>query len=399
MTLFILVLTGFLNSYANIEDWSELSAQERAVILKRACDEGKGQISNCFQLGLLYERQGVPDKATQYMTMACKGNPDFQKAGDVNACRYLKRGVTGSETDILLYAGLFLVVVSVFLITSMIFQDEDTFKAQEKLEDEKVSKEEVASQGIVLQYSRPFFRRYVTPIVQSMKNKKKIKEKYKRPLAAAGLTQHLTPEDFYAFKLFLIIGFPIVFLGVRQFLEETWDLKLSFVMGAVGYIYPDIWIKGKIQQRQKEIMQNMPFAVDMLALSVEAGLDFMAAMTKVIEKAKKSALTEEFEILIKETKVGASRAEGLRNLAWRVDLITISSFCATLIAADSVGASIGPILKNLSAEIRQKKSADAEKAGATAATKILFPMLFLIVPAVFLIVAAPVMLEAFMGGG
>lgn len=399
MTLFILVLSGFLNSYANIEDWSELSAQERAVILKRACDEGKGQISNCFQLGLLYESQGVPDKATEYMVMACKGNPDFQKAGDVNACRYLKRGVTGSETDILLYAGLFLVVVSVFLITSMIFQDEDTFKAQEKLEDEKVSKEEVASQGIVLQYSRPFFRRYVTPIVQSMKNKKKIKEKYKRPLAAAGLTQHLTPEDFYAFKLFLIIGFPIVFLGVRQFLEETWDLKLSFVMGAVGYIYPDIWIKGKIQQRQKEIMQNMPFAVDMLALSVEAGLDFMAAMTKVIEKAKKSALTEEFEILIKETKVGASRAEGLRNMAWRVDLITISSFCATLIAADSVGASIGPILKNLSAEIRQKKSADAEKAGATAATKILFPMLFLIVPAVFLIVAAPVMLEAFMGGG
>lgn len=105
-------------------------------------------------------------------------------------------------------------------------------------------------------------------------------------------------------------------------------------------------------------------------------------MSKVLEKAKKSALSEEFGIVLKEIKIGASRAEALRNLAWRADLIQISSFCATLIAADSVGASIGPILKNLSIEIRQKKSSEAEKAGATAATKILIPMLFLITPAV-----------------
>ena len=141
------------------------------------------------------------------------------------------------------------------------------------------------------------------------------------------------------------------------------------------------------------MVKNMPFIVDMLALSVEAGLDFMAAMQKVIEKAPPSALVEEFEILIKETRVGASRADGLRQLAWRINLLPVSSFCATLIAADSVGASIGPILKALSLEIRQKKSSEVEKAGATAATKILFPMLFLIVPAVFIVVAAPIILE------
>ena len=138
---------------------------------------------------------------------------------------------------------------------------------------------------------------------------------------------------------------------------------------------------------------NMPFCVDMLALSVEAGLDFVAAMQKVNEKAEPNPLTEEFEIVIKEIRIGASRAEALRNLAWRVDLIQISSFSATLVAADSVGASIGPILKALSLEIRQKRSAEIEKAGATAATKILFPMMFLIVPAVMLIVAAPLLLE------
>ena len=231
-----------------------------------------------------------------------------------------------------------------------------------------------------------------------MKGKKKLKDKYRRPLAAAGLTEAMTAEDFLAFKIFLVMAFPILFIAIRQFLEETWPLKLIPVLAAVGYIYPDIWIRGLADRRRFDILSAMPFAVDMLALSVEAGLDFIAAMAKVIEKARPSALTEEFSIVQKEIKIGASRAEGLRNMAWRVDMIPISSFCATLIAADSVGANIGPILKNLSVEIRQKKSAEVEKSGATAATKILFPMLFLIVPAVFIIVAAPIVLEMMTGG-
>ena len=85
-------------------------------------------------------------------------------------------------------------------------------------------------------------------------------------------------------------------------------------------------------------------------------------------------------------------------MSWRIDLIQMSSFTATLIAADSVGASIGPILKSLSTEIRQKRSADIEKAGATAATKILLPMIFLIVPAVFIVIGAPLILDMMIGG-
>ena len=80
-----------------------------------------------------------------------------------------------------------------------------------------------------------------------------------------------------------------------------------------------------------------------------------------------------------------------------IDTIQVSSFCATLIAADSVGANIAPILKTLSGEMRQKRSADAEKQGATAATKILFPMLFLIMPAVAIIIMAPIFLQMMLG--
>ncbi len=299
----------------------------------------------------------------------------------------------------LLYTSMILVGIAVFIIAKTFFQDESTYQAQEKLDDNEVSKDkkELAKHGIVLLYSRPFFKRYISPTVGSMKNRKKIREKYRRPLASAGLTNVLTPDDFFSFKLFLILGFPILFLGVRAFLEETWPLSYVPLVSIIGYFYPNIWIDGRIKQRQIDILSNMPFAVDMLALSVEAGLDFIAAMTKVVEKAKDNALNEEFEILLKEIRIGASRAEALRNMSWRINLIQMSSFSATLIAADSVGASIGPILKALSSEIRQKRSSDIEKKGATAATKILFPMLFLIVPAVFIIVGSPIILEFIYG--
>jgi tight adherence protein C len=335
------------------------------------------------------EKQSLK-KAKDFYQKACDG-------GEKIACKEMV-GIDQYEgATLLYYTALFLIGLAVFLIAKTIFQDEDQFQAQEKLDDNKSQNEDIAKHGIILRYSRPFFKRYFSPIVSGMKNKKKFKDQYRRKLAAAGLTNILSPEDFFAFKLFLIIGFPILFLAVRVFLEETWPLQLIPLIALVGFFYPDFWIKGKIDQRRLDVIRAMPFCVDMLALSVEAGLDFVAAMAKVIEKAKTNPLTEEFEILIKEIKIGASRAEALRNLAWRIDLIQISSFSATLIAADSVGASIGPILKSLAGEIRQKKSSEVEKAGATAATKILFPMLFLIVPSVLMIVFAPIVMEALNG--
>ena len=176
-------------------------------------------------------------------------------------------------------------------------------------------------------------------------------------------------------------------------MDMDWSLALTPVVSLIGYLYPDIWMKGRIERRKKEIINAMPFVVDMLALSIEAGLDFIAAMARVIEKAPKTALTDEFEILIKEIKIGSSRADALRQLSWRVDEIVVNSFCATLIAADSVGASVGPILKTLSNEIRQKRSSLIEQAGAKAATKILFPMIIFILPAVFIITFVPLALD------
>lgn len=299
--------------------------------------------------------------------------------------------------DLLYYAPLALIFIAIFIIVRLFMEEQDKFKTQEALEDaENTAK--VKNQPLFIKITRPFYKRYFLPMTQG-KNKQKYRTKYRQKIANAGMAKDITPEEFMALKFFMILGGPFAFLAVRFIMEETWSLSYTPLMGIAGFIYPDIWLEGLIKKRSEEILRAMPFIVDMLALSVEAGLDFMAAIQRVIEKAPPSALNEEFETLVRETKIGSSRAEGLRQLGWRVNIIEINSFCATLIAADSVGASIGPLLKQLSSELRVKRSARAEQAGATAATKILIPMIFFILPAVLVAIFAPMALKMMTDGG
>ena len=297
--------------------------------------------------------------------------------------------------DILYYAPLILIFIAIFIIVRVFMDEQDKFKTQEALEDaENISK--VKNQAFFIKITRPFYKRYFLPMTQG-KSKQKYRTKYRQKLANAGLSKDMSPEEFMALKIFMILGGPFAFLTVRFIMEETWPLSATPLMGLVGYLYPDIWLSGLIKKRNDEVLRAMPFIVDMLALSVEAGLDFMAAIQRVIEKAPPSALNEEFETLVRETKIGSSRAEGLRQLGWRVNIIEINSFCATLIAADSVGASIGPLLKQLSTELRMKRSSRAEQAGSTAATKILIPMILFILPAVLVAIFAPIGLKMMSG--
>ena len=318
---------------------------------------------------------------------------------DVNVAFYKKQTEISKfqENNILFYAPLVLVFIAIFLIVRVFLEEQDKFKTQEALEEAENAKGK--NTHLFIRLTRPFYKRYFVPLVQGSKNKQSLRNKYRQKLANAGLSKEMTPEEFVALKFFMILGGPFVFLAARWILEESWDLSYTPITAIVGYFYPEVWLSGLIKKRSADILLAMPFIVDMLALSVEAGLDFMAAIQRVIEKAPPSPLVEEFESLIRETRIGSSRAEGLRQLGWRVNIIEINSFCATLIAADSVGASIAPILKQLSTELRVKRSSRAEQLGATAATKILFPMILFIMPAVIIAIFAPMALSAMRGGG
>ena len=286
---------------------------------------------------------------------------------------------------------------AVYYLARTIFSDEEKRSAGRALGNYRADAPDAGN--IVLRYSRPFFSRYIVPIVEDLKidNTRKI---LKRKLASAGLTEALTPDELYSFKLFLIVGFPVL-LGFMKFAWEMDVPAYAFPIAmVVGFFYPDkIWLSAAIKNRQDDIRRAMPFVVDLLALSTEAGLDFMGAIGKVTQKAKPSALVQELDMLLKEIKVGSSRAEAMRNMAWRIDMQEMNSFVAVLISADEMGASIGKILRQQSEQIRHERFIRAEKAGAKASQAILLPMVLFIVPAIFILIFGPFMLGMRGGDG
>ena len=156
----------------------------------------------------MYEKSQKLKKAKKLFLRACPDQNFEYKPGYVrSACTKLK----GEESSWkVFYGAVILAGVSIFIIAISVFKDEGEYQASEQ-GDEEGKKEEVEDHGIILRYSRPFFKRYISPVVSSMKGKRKIRDKYRQKLASSGLSDYLTPEDFLSFKLFLIVGFPILF--------------------------------------------------------------------------------------------------------------------------------------------------------------------------------------------
>jgi tight adherence protein C len=290
--------------------------------------------------------------------------------------------------QLVINAAYVLIGLGAFILGRMVLNEQESRAAQENLADQRDRK---ASNPLV-KFTRPFFTQYVVPIIRGKPFWDKYRKRYKRKIIAAGLREEFTPDEFIAFKLFNIVFFPLLggFLRALDLLDVP---TLAFVAApALGWFYPDMWVKGRMQARQKAVVRAMPFIVDLLALSTEAGLDFVGAIGKVVEKAAPSPLVEEFAQLLKEIKVGSSRQEALREMGARIDCPEINSFVAILISADQMGASIGKILRQQSDQIRVARVLAAEKAGAAATQKVLLVTVFLIVPAVFVMVGGPVIL-------
>ncbi len=215
----------------------------------------------------------------------------------------------------------------------------------------------------------------------------KVRVYLKNAFIYAGLDDLLSVEEFWAFQVVTLVLFFVMWLMLS-------GSPFGFVVGmALGIIFPLQWLKGMAKKRREEIMRAMPAVVDLLTLSVEAGLDFLAAMVRVAEGSRENPLIKELKRMLDEIKVGASRAEGLRHLAVRCNVSAVTSFTALLIQADKLGASIGPVLRAQSDKLRTDRFQRAERAGAAAAQKILFPLVFFIIPAVFIVIFGPIVIQ------
>jgi tight adherence protein C len=297
--------------------------------------------------------------------------------------------------QLVLYCAYALIGWGAFLVARMLLQEQELRDAQENLAD---LGNRSASNALV-KVTRPFFTQYVVPTLRGKKFWDNQRLKYKRKLVTAGLRDELTPDEFIAFKIFLIVFFPLI--GGVLNAGGILDISLFYILlsGVLGWFYPDLWVKGRIANRQKKILRALPFIVDLLTLSTEAGLDFIGAIGKVVEKANPSPLIDELSQLLKEIKVGSSRQEALRELSLRVNMTEVNSFVAILISADQMGASIGKVLRQQSDAIRVERMIRAEKAGALAAQKLMIPLMGCAVPAVFIMILGPIVLGFIYGGG
>lgn len=174
--------------------------------------------------------------------------------------------------------------------------------------------------------------------------------------------------------------------------EEFTALRLMLL-----WIVPDLWLYGAVRRRHLSIQKSLPFVLDLLTLSVEAGMDFISALQRNCKLRRLDPLNEELLRMTKEIQVGSSRREALRNMADRVRQPDLKSVAYALIQADELGVSIGSILRIQSEQLRSRRFDRAEKLAAEAPVKMLGPLMLCIFPAVFIILLGPVLGQAMKG--
>jgi tight adherence protein C len=210
----------------------------------------------------------------------------------------------------------------------------------------------------------------------------------RRKLIKAGEPQGYAPEDILALQeigvLIGLLGGLIVMNGLNQ------NLAWSLAVAAMGGFYPLIWVNDQVKKRHLLISRALPYNLDLLTLSVEAGLDFTAALAKVVEKGKGGPLRDELQLVLKQLKMGKTREEALKSMIARVDLPPLTTFVTTLIQADKMGTSLGKVLRIQSTQMRIERTQRAEKLANEAPVKMLFPLVACIFPTVFMVLFGPI---------
>ncbi len=191
------------------------------------------------------------------------------------------------------------------------------------------------------------------------------------------------PVDILYYKVISALLFPA---AMMLLFHSVWFVLLV----PLGFYLPDLILKGRIQKRQAEILGNFSTTVDLAALIIESGLDYLTAFERIINIAKKKTiLEEELEKTLNEIKLGYSRREALERFANRTDVQEVRSLVGLIIQSDELGTSLVDLLRNFSSDLRSRRMSRAEKLAAQASTKMLFPLFIFIFPTIFILILSP----------
>ncbi len=250
-----------------------------------------------------------------------------------------------------------------------------------------------------LELQQPFLERTLRPLVgrlsssASRMSSVSFTEKTEKRLALAGNPSGLRVADWLGVKVVgAIVGgilffflFAIVNIMTMPFILGA---LMSIVGGVFGYTVPEFWLGGRVRKRQKGILLQIPDALDLLTISVRAGLGFDGALGKVVEKLK-GPLTDEFRRALAEIRVGKARRDALRDIVARTEVPALTNFIGAIIQAEQLGVSISKVLQVQSEQLRIERRQRAEEMAAKAPIKMLFPLVGCIFPSLFIVILGP----------
>lgn len=296
-------------------------------------------------------------------------------------------------SEILLYAGILLAGFSVLWTVYAIFTVNEDNKALSWATGDQPDK----SESPIINLSRPLVHQLTLKYAKRFKSES-FRKSVDFKILTAGLENELNTDEFIGLKILWGIIFPALLSIMNFSLQLGYPWPLLVIAVPFGWMIPDLHAKKQKQLRYQSVVIDLPFFVDLLALSTQAGADFIGAIQKISDKAENSTLAQEFDKVLRDIRLGSTREKALKNMSYRLDIPEVSSFVNVLTDADSTGASIGNVLKEQSEQMRLERFVRAEKAGARASQTILVPMMIFIIPAVFIMVFAPVGLQFVYGG-
>lgn len=244
--------------------------------------------------------------------------------------------------------------------------------------------------------SQPFLQRVLVPFVNNLgKAARRItplgmRQRIARKLILAGSPEGWDAEKMAATKIFGALGGAILglALGGLAGLSAKATLGAAVFIGGFGYLLPGAGLGQKAINRQEAVRRGLPDTMDLLTISVEAGLGFDAAVAHV-RKNVPGPLSDELGRMLQEMQLGVARVDALRNLADRTDVDELNGFVLAMIQADIFGVSIAKVLRAQAKELRIKRRQLAEERAMKIPVKLLFPLIFCILPAMFVVIVGP----------
>ena len=214
-------------------------------------------------------------------------------------------------------------------------------------------------------------------------------EKAQKKLVYAGMNERMDGNTWAALRIISLLGTMILFfIIVGAFSSPMQKVMLFGLMLAIGFLGPESILNRRIDARRKEMEQSLPDIIDLLVISVEAGLGFEAAMGRVVQ-AVPGELSREFSRTLQETRVGVSRHKALRSLSERTDVDDLNAFVLALIQADQFGVSIARMLRVQADEMRVRRRQRAQEKAFAAPVKLVFPLVLCIFPSMFVVLLGP----------